>query len=376
MKNGKGRGMKKAASDSSLILQSLTSAARQRLLRWFSLHARSLPWRANRDPYRIWVSEVMLQQTQVATVIPYFERFLNAFPTLTDLAAADEQDVLRLWEGLGYYRRARHLHQSARKLVQDHAGALPDDPEIWRQLPGVGKYILGAVLSQAFGRQLPIVEANTKRLLCRLFGRHGDPKSSEVTRWLWQAAQSILPKKQVGDFNQALMELGSQICTPTNPRCAQCPLKSDCTAYREGLQEKIPTKLAIPPTEEVRETAVVIRRGSRVLLVRRPSTGRWANMWEFPHSAWEDDETDERVAQRILKDVGIEAEVARELKTIKHPVTRFRITMVCWEAIYRSGRFRSSFYEESRWLKPADLHSYPVSSPQRKLALCVQRAPS
>src|SRR5437764_753882 len=163
---------------------------RRRLLGWFDRHRRDLPWRRDRDPYRVWVSEVMLQQTQVATVVPYFERFLAAFPTLADLAAADEQDVLRLWEGLGYYRRARHLHRAARLLAAEHGGTLPDDPDVWRDLPGVGRYILGAVLSQAFDRRLPVVEANTVRVLCRLFGETGDPGSGEVRRRLWAWGRS------------------------------------------------------------------------------------------------------------------------------------------------------------------------------------------
>src|SRR5437764_8126511 len=186
----------------------------RRLLGWFDRHRRDLPWRRDRDPYRVWVSEVMLQQTQVATVVPYFERFLAAFPTLADLAAADEQDVLRLWEGLGYYRRARHLHQAARRLAAEHGGTLPDDPAVWRDLPGVGRYILGAVLSQAFDRKLPIVEANSLRVLTRLFGYRGDPREGVGKKWVWAAAEAVLPAKRAGDFNQALMELGALICTP------------------------------------------------------------------------------------------------------------------------------------------------------------------
>jgi endonuclease III len=172
------------------------------LLAWFDRHQRDLPWRRDRDPYRIWVSEVMLQQTQVVTVIPYFERFLAAFPTLPDLAAADEQDVLRLWEGLGYYRRARDLHRAARRLVDECAVRIPDDPEIMTTLPGFGRYTVNAVLSQAFDRRLPILEANSQRVLSRLFGRTDDPRRGEARHWLWQAAEDLLPAKRPGAFNQ------------------------------------------------------------------------------------------------------------------------------------------------------------------------------
>src|SRR5207248_6993729 len=198
-------------------------ALRRALLRWFDRHRRDLPWRTDRDPYRVWVSEVMLQQTTVAAVVPYFERFLTAFPTLRDLAAADEQQVLKLWEGLGYYRRARHLHAAAKRLVAEHGGELPDDPAVWAGLPGVGRYILGAVLSQAFARKLPVVEANSLRVLARLFGYRGDPREGDGKAWVWSAAEAVLPEERPGDFNQALMELGALVCTPTAPDCPACP---------------------------------------------------------------------------------------------------------------------------------------------------------
>ena len=354
-------------SGGALDARSLTSL-RRRLLEWFARHRRDLPWRRDRDPYRIWVSEVMLQQTTVATVIPRFQQFLNDFPTLHDLARADEQDVLRAWSGLGYYRRARDLHRSARWLVVHQDGELPDDPAIWERLPGVGRYILGAVLSQAFDRRLPIVEANSQRVLCRLFGQRGDPKSGSVKKWLWQAATSILPRTKCGDFNQAMMELGALICTPTSPKCDECPLAKCCVAKRAGLQDAIPTKSAPATIEEVREVAVVVRRGSKVLLARRPETGRWANMWEFPHAPLERDENHETAAERLIASLGITARIGPELLTIRHAVTRFRIAMVCFETIYRSGSFASAYYKEARWLELGELIDYPVSTPQRKLA--------
>ena len=214
----------------------------RRLLDWFARRRRDLPWRRDRDPYRIWVSEVMLQQTQAATVVPYFERFLQAFPTLADLAAADEQQVLRLWEGLGYYRRARDLLRTARLLAASHGGRFPDDPVALEGLPGLGRYTRNAVLSQAFDRRLPILEANSRRVLCRLFGRTGDPSLAPEQRWLWDAAEALLPSRRVGDFNQALMELGALVCTPDAPRCSECPLADDCVARRLGLQDAIPAR--------------------------------------------------------------------------------------------------------------------------------------
>ncbi|HKI35599.1 MAG TPA: A/G-specific adenine glycosylase [Gemmataceae bacterium] len=348
---------------------SLRRRVRHRVLSWFETARRDLPWRRNRDPYRIWVSEVMLQQTTVAAVVPYFERFLHAFPTLRDLAAAPEQDVLRLWEGLGYYRRARDLHRAARQLAAAHDGTIPDDPDILRQLPGLGRYTLGAVLSQAFDRRLPALEANSLRVLCRLFGRSDDPRRGPAQHWLWQTAEELLPDKRVGDFNQALMELGALVCTPAAPRCDDCPLAPDCVARRLGLQAEIPARAPPPAITEVREAAVVIRRGTDVLLVQRPeSANRWANLWEFPHGPVADGESHEEAAVRLGREAGLEVAIGPELLTLRHGVTRFRISMVCFEAEADDGEFRSDFYRQGLWVPPERLPDYPVSAPQRRLA--------
>jgi A/G-specific adenine glycosylase len=341
----------------------------RRLLAWFRRRARDLPWRHNRDPYAIWVSEVMLQQTQVATVIPYFERFLHAFPTLAELAAAEEQQVLHLWEGMGYYRRARDLHRAARQLVSSYGGQVPDDPESFRALPGVGRYTAGAVLSQAFDRRLPILEANSQRVLSRLLGLRGDVRSAPLRQRLWQAAEDLLPAREVGQFNQALMELGALVCTPRAPDCPACPLAEWCVARRQGTQEEIPTRADPPLPVEVKESAVVVRRGARVLLARRPLRGRWAGMWEFPHGPLTAGESYEQAAARLVAELtGLEAEVGDELLTVKHGVNHHRITLVGFEATHRRGRFLSPFYECAVWVRPEQLASYPVSAPQRRLA--------
>lgn len=358
-----------------LIDTRLAERLRRRLLSWFAKHQRDLPWRRRRDPYAIWVSEIMLQQTQVATVIPYFERFLAAFPRVTDLAKASEADVLRLWEGLGYYRRARDLHRAARIVCAEHAGQLPTDAETLRCLPGIGRYTAGAILSQAHDTRLPILEANSRRLLARLFARRGDPTRGPVQRWLWQAAEELLPERQVGDFNQALMELGALVCTATAPKCSACPLTRDCAAHRLGVQEKIPPPLVKPRTVHVRELALVIQRGAGVLLVQRPAAGRWANLWEFPHAPMLDDETEEAAARRlILPLTGMTARLERELLTIRHSVTHHRITLCCLQARYRSGRFKSDVYPRAAWVERRQLPEYPVSSPQRRLARLVMES--
>lgn len=340
---------------------------RRKLLAWFSRHARALPWRQTRDPYAIWVSEVMLQQTQVATVARYFKPFLRAFPGIDALAAASEQEVLRQWEGLGYYRRARDLAKAARILAAEHDARIPDDPAVLQRLPGFGRYTVGAVLSQAYGRRLPIVEANSRRVLCRLFGIENDSEKA-ASDLLWQLAERLLPGKHVGDFNQAMMELGALVCTPRQPECHACPLAQDCQARRVGRQRSIPARRQTC-IEEQEEVAVVCKRRNQVLAVQRPATGRWARLWEFPHGPRNDGETPAAAALRLLKDLtGLTADVGEEILTIRHGVTRFRIRLTCLCARHRSGGFRSGFYPRARWVRVKQLSQMPFSAPQRRLA--------
>lgn len=347
------------------------------LLPWFDAHHRPLPWRADRDPYRIWVSEVMLQQTTVAAVGPYFERFVAALPDLKSLAAADEQQVLKLWEGLGYYRRARHLHAAARQLVTDHGGMLPNDPSVWAGLPGVGRYILGAVLSQAFDRRLPIVEANSLRVFSRWFAYPGDPREREGKKWVWAAADAVLPARRVGDFNQAVMELGATVCKPAAPRCGECPAARWCEANRLGLQGCIPPPAKAKVVAQVREIGVAVWDGrGRVLVCRRPSDAkRWQNMWELPHGEVQTGESDAEAAARVTEDLtGLEIAPGQELMTVKHGITRWRVTLTILEATRTGGRFRPGVYAEARWASPAELGPLPASSPQRTVLTELGRA--
>jgi A/G-specific adenine glycosylase len=344
------------------------AATRRRLLAWFRKNARSLPWRETRDPYRIWISEVMLQQTQVAAVIPYFHRFLARYPDLPSLAAAHEQAVLRLWEGLGYYRRARDLLRAARQLADAGHATIPDNPELVRALPGFGRYTTNAVLSQAYDRRLPILEANSQRVLCRLFGIAKDPKERAVQKRLWKLAERLLPSKSVGDFNQAMMELGALVCTPAKPGCTKCPLRSHCRANLQERQEQIPTRTPPVAAVAVEEVAVIVQRRGQFLLVQRPEGGRWANMWEFPHHARGREESTLDAAERLLAALGIAGAVGDLFATIRHTVTRFHIRMVCLRVRHRRGSIRHEAYRKSAWVRPEELHDYPLSTPQRKLA--------
>jgi A/G-specific adenine glycosylase len=344
----------------------------QRLRAWFRRNARDLPWRRTRDPYATWVSEIMLQQTQVATVTPYFERFLKRFPTLATLAEADEQAVLRHWEGLGYYRRARQLHRAARQVVAEHGGQFPRDPKAVRGLAGIGRYTAGAILSIAFDAREPILEANTLRLWSRLLAYRGDPRSAVGQRVLWAAAEQSLPQRNVGAFNQALMELGAEVCRAREPACDGCPVAEFCEARRRGLQHTVPRAAAKAQVESVREAAVIVWRGSRVLIVKRGERSRWAGMWDFPRfeatmAAGNKAAQDRPLLRELLAMTGVTAARPRPLTTLRHAVTRFRITLDCYEAEFVAAAPRSRDIEQ-RWVEPSALDEYPLSVTARKLA--------
>ena len=253
---------------------------RRATLAWYDRHGRTLPWRSQQDPYRIWLSEVMLQQTTVAAVIPYFERFTNRFPDVHALAEAPVDEVLKLWEGLGYYSRARNLHKAAAMVVSEHAGTFPGDADQLQELPGVGRYTAGAIASFAFDLPAPIVEANTERLYARLLALQEDVRASSSQKQLWQFAEAIVPPQRAGDFNQAVMDIGAQICRPTDPDCSQCPLNKLCGAFRSGQQHELPRRQPRTAITQISELAVVPSQNGRFLLRRRAEDERWAGMWD------------------------------------------------------------------------------------------------
>jgi A/G-specific adenine glycosylase len=344
---------------------------RRRLLAWYATHKRDLPWRQTQDPYRVWTSEVMLQQTQVATVQEYFARFVRTFPNIRQLAAADEIDVLRLWEGLGYYRRARQMHAAAKRIIAEHGGNFPANLAELQKLPGIGRYTAGAIASIAFGQRAPILEANTIRLLSRLIAYRGNPHSATGQAPLWRAAEEILPQKDVADFNQALMELGSLVCTPSEPKCDECPLSTVCAARAAGLQREIPPSKPRKTYTELREAVVIVRKNGSVLVRQCSSGERWAGLWDFPRFGVESHGplfACDELTEKVRSQTGITCSSAALIKTMKHGVTRYRITLDCYQAAYVRGRVGNSNGAAVRWLPVGQLAGLPLSTTGRRIA--------
>jgi A/G-specific adenine glycosylase len=341
-----------------------------KLLPWYRRARRRLPWRAvdeAPDPYRVWVSELMLQQTRVETVIPYFVRFLERFPDVRRLAAAPEEEVLALWAGLGYYSRARSLHRAARALVEERSGLFPDDVESWMALPGVGRYTAGAIVSIAFGKPAPILDGNVARVLTRLYGLRGDPRAGTLNRELWRTAERILPRRSISDFNQALMELGALVCTPRSPRCLVCPLREDCAAHREGLQEILPELRARAKIEPVMMGAALVEEKGRILFYRRTRTKLLKDFWELPLAECARGETPrEAVAREARETYGIALGMGEELAQVKHSIMHRRITLHAFGAVLEEEP-KAGLESDYRWVKRDRIADLPMSSMVRKV---------
>lgn len=347
----------------------------KRLRSWFRKQKRDLPWRHTNDPYAIWVSEIMLQQTQVATVIDYYHRFLKRFPTVSDLAAAETSEVLQYWEGLGYYRRARQLHQAAKKIVNEYSGSFPQEFAQVLDLPGVGRYTAGAICSFAYDQPYPIVEANTQRLYCRLLALEDDPRTSVSQKRLWDLAERIVPKKSPGEINQALMELGSLVCTPTNPKCLECPLVELCPTAKLGLQSRVPSPPKAKAFESVYEVAWVVWNGSQVLLRQCQPGERWEGLWDFPRFVCDLDtnDKDKFYKQELQKRFGLKTHGCDERVKIKHGVTRFKITLECFDTSLKNGPNLS--LGAFQWLDYQELGKLPLHSTARRIAQHIVRHP-
>ena len=337
------------------------------LLKWYKKHRRSLPWRKTSDPYSIWVSEVMLQQTQVKTVIPYYNRFLSAFPKPETLAEADLQKVLKLWEGLGYYARARNLHRAAREIMEFHGGVVPKDRTLLKALPGIGDYIAAAVSSIAFGKPHAAVDGNVKRVLARFHKMAipvNDPASGKVFR---DAAEAFLERSKPGEFNQAMMELGALVCTPKNPLCHNCPLARECRAFKENAVKEYPRRIKKGRIPEYHTAVGVIWKDSRVLITQRKPEGLLGGLWEFPGGKIRNGETPSGACVREIKEevnlvVATESRIAR----IRHAYTHFKIVMDVFPCIYQNGRIKLRGPVDFRWIRLHEMDQFPFPGANRK----------
>jgi A/G-specific adenine glycosylase len=343
----------------------------QKLLGWYDRHRRDLPWRVKSgstpDPYHVLLSETMLQQTQVATVVPYFMRFVGRYPTLADLAGADLQEVLRLWQGLGYYSRARNLHACAQQVVSENGGRVPANVEALLRLPGVGRYTAGAIASIAYDVRAPILDGNVTRVICRLDQIESDPRDRQTQLTLWRRAEEILPNRRAGDFNSALMELGATVCVPRNPQCLVCPVRASCQAQAAGLQDRIPLPKRSKPTPLHRRYVLCLRHGRQFLIEQRPAKGRWAGLWQFktlkcpgrPFSASE-------LARRL----GYAVSKPRELGRIQHSLTHRRYEFDAYTA-----ELSAPPADGQVWVTLEELDAYPLSKPQLSIAALLAAGP-
>ncbi len=341
-----------------------------RLLRWFDQHGRKdLPWQHPRDAYRVWLSEVMLQQTQVATVVGYFERFVNALPTLRELASADEDSVFALWSGLGYYRRARFLHRAAQLCVERHDGELPRDLAALMALPGIGRSTAGAILAQAHGLRLPILDGNVKRVLTRYHGIAGDPAQAAVEKQLWLHAEAHTPSIRVADYTQAIMDLGATVCTRSRPRCDSCPLADGCVAHRDGLTAQLPGRKATRP-HPTRVTVMLVLRDSqgRVLLERRGPQGVWSGLWSLPEAA--DPGGAWRVAQQHAQ-----IDDAQALTPFTHVFSHYKLNIEPLLFDRATARHGIADNPQLRWCSADELNVLGLPAPVRTLLQNIAPAP-
>jgi len=339
------------------------------LLDWYDQNKRNMPWRDCGDPYKIWVSEIMLQQTRVDQATPYFKRFMEHFPTVYDLANADQQEVLKVWEGLGYYSRARHLHAAAKLVVNEFDGNVPDNWDDITELKGVGPYTASAVLSIAFQKKHAVVDGNVTRVLSRYLGIEEDVRSSSTKNTIQDAADELISDERPGDFNQAVMELGATICTPSNPDCEQCPIQANCVAYKTAKTDEIPYKSSAKkrPHHHI-GVGIVMNDDEEVLIALRPEDAMLGGMWEFPGGKQEEDEDMKDTVRRELKEeLDIDISIKKPFMKLDHAYSHFKITLHAYLCELADGIPKPKSSQEIRWITINELQDYPFPKANRKL---------
>ena len=349
-----------ASNLSPLIPDPIRLAVRRSLLQWYRTHKRTLPWRETADPYRIWVSEVMLQQTRVKTVIPYYNTFLVRFPDIGCLAAADTDGLLKTWEGLGYYARARNLQKAARIVVADFDSCIPDTRDALIKLPGIGDYIASAVLSIAFGKPHAVADGNVKRFLARLFEIE-DPVNKPASHRIFKAyAGELIRDSEPGTFNQAMMEAGAQLCLPKNPACGICPVRSHCRAFSGNRTDELPLRIPRKKVPTVRIAAGIVRKNGKLLITRRKPDGLLGGLWEFPGGKLKEKEDAASACVReIFEETGIKVAIESHLIRVRHAYTHFKIEMEVFYCSHVSGDIRLNGPADFRWVPLEDIHRFP-----------------
>lgn len=337
------------------------------LLNWYRQNRRQLPWRSTDNPYHIWVSEVMLQQTQVNTVLPYYREFLLQFPDIKSLASADLQDVLKAWEGMGYYARARNLHRAAKIVLQEHRGEIPASWEDFKKLPGVGDYIAAAVLSIAYNQPYAVIDGNVKRVLARVFQIEAPVNRSSSYKLFKDVAGRLLDLQNPSSFNQAMMELGAVVCKPQNPVCGRCPLQPECHAYRVGKVNEYPKRLKSKPVPEYHIVVGVVFKHNHVLITQRNSEGLLGGLWEFPGGKVRKNEDPETACIREIKEeVNLMVKIDSYLSRVKHAYTHFKITLDVFCCRYLKGKVRLNGPVDYRWIKLSEIERFPFPKANHK----------
>lgn len=340
------------------------------LLQWFAQNSRDLPWRRTYDPYHIWISEIMLQQTRMDRVVAYFGRWLDCFPDIPSLAAAPEQEVLRLWEGLGYYSRARNILRAADLLVRGHGGTLPGNHAALLRLPGIGPYTAGAIMSLAFNSDHPLVDANVERLFSRLFNLASPVKDKNSQALIWQKAAELIPRGKARFFNQALMELGALLCLPRAPRCKQCPLREHCEALRLDITDQRPVPGKKQESIAIDMATGVLWHRGKIFVQKRLANDVWPGLWEFPGGIVKKEEKpEEALVREYREETEFTIRDMKKITTIRHSFTRYRVTMHCYSCRLQSTGSRPVLHaaQEYRWVGLEDLESLAFPAPHRKL---------
>jgi A/G-specific adenine glycosylase len=344
----------------------------QALLEWYSMNARDLPWRRTKDPYAVWVSEVMLQQTRVDTVIPYYMQWMERFPNLEKLVEAEIDDVLQLWEGLGYYRRAHNLYQAAKWIINNCNGIFPNALKDIESLPGVGSYTAAAIAAFAYDADVIAYDGNLRRVLSRLFDYSEDPRSPKGEGILVSKALEWMPCGVSSKFNQALMDLGALICHPRTPQCSSCPLKSHCQAFAAGVQEERPIRKKRDPIPHFVVTAGVLERNGKVLIARRPEGELLGGLWEFPGGKCKEGETlEDCLLREWLEEIGLEISMGESLGEFSHAYTHFRVTVHAFKCKAFGGEPEALEHSELCWVNQDELKNYPMGKVDREISRIV-----